>query len=169
MDFERCVEQMEHNAQTIRSLTMSVSAAQARWHPAPDAWSMLEVINHLYDEEREDFRHRLQWIWQHPAEPWAHNDPPGWVTARRYNERNFEESVNNFLFERERSVVWLRELASPDWSVNYHTGFRDMTAGDMFASWVAHDLLHIRQLVELHWAWTVDALKPHQVEYAGDW
>ncbi len=169
MDLEHFTEQLEHNAQTIRSLTAGVSDAQARWRPAPDAWSILEVINHLYDEEREDFRHRLELIVRRNGEAWKTNDPQGWVTERRYNERDFEESVNNFLFERERSVVWLRETPAPDWTVVHQEPFGAISAGDMFASWVAHDLLHIRQLVELHWAWTVHALAPYSVEYAGEW
>jgi hypothetical protein len=47
--------------------------------------------------------------------------------------------------------------------------FGQISAGDMFASWVAHDLLHIRQLVELHWAYTTRQLQPYNVEYAGGW
>jgi hypothetical protein len=44
-----------------------------------------------------------------------------------------------------------------------------MTAGDMFGAWVAHDLLHFRQLVELFWAYTTHRLEPHEVGYAGEW
>jgi hypothetical protein len=39
----------------------------------------------------------------------------------------------------------------------------------MFASWVAHDLLHMRQLVELHWAHTLTLANPHKVDFAGQW
>lgn len=44
-----------------------------------------------------------------------------------------------------------------------------MTAGDMFASWIVHDLLHIRQLNKIQWLYTTDRLQPHQVDYAGPW
>ena len=40
---------------------------------------------------------------------------------------------------------------------------------DLLASWVAHDLLHMRQLVELHWVYTIHQLEPYKVEYAGQW
>src|SRR5512143_3715123 len=169
MDFAYAIAQMEHHARTIRSLTDGVSQEQARWHPAPDAWSILEVINHLYDEEREDFRARLELMLRQSGEEWKRNDPQGWVTSRRYNERHFEESVNNFLLERERAVAWLRALPAPDWSAAYQAPWGSISAGDMFASWVAHDLLHTRQLVELQWAWAVKSLAPYQVEYAGQW
>ncbi len=38
----------------------------------------------------------------------------------------------------------------------------------MLASWVAHDMLHIRQLAELHRQWLISSGKA-DVRYAGDW
>lgn len=45
----------------------------------------------------------------------------------------------------------------------------NMSAGDMFASWVAHDNLHIRQLTELRRARIARISKPHHIQYAGEW
>ena len=44
-----------------------------------------------------------------------------------------------------------------------------MHAGDIFASWVAHDGLHLRQLVELHRMLAERAVKPYKIGYAGEW
>ncbi|MCZ2097960.1 MAG: DinB family protein [Anaerolineae bacterium] len=96
-------------------------------------------------------------------------DPQGWVTARRYNERDLSEMLDRFIAERNQSLEWLRGLASANWDAAYTTPFRTMTAGDMFASWVAHDNLHMRQLVELRRARLVNLTTPYNVEYAGDW
>ena len=62
MDFEKLVEQMALNAGRIGALVEGVSEEQARWKPAPEVWSILEVMHHLWDEEREDFRVRLNLI-----------------------------------------------------------------------------------------------------------
>ena len=137
--------------------------------PDPGSWSGLEVINHLYDEEREDFRVRLDYILHHPGQPWPGIDPQGWVSERQYNQREIKESLNNFLEARQESLAWLKTLKSPNWAAAYEAPFGKITAGDMFASWVAHDLLHMRQLVELHWAYTTMLLGPHNVDYAGSW
>ena len=161
--------QMQNNAASIRSLTQGISEEQARWKPNADSWSILEVVNHLYDEEREDFRLHLDCILHHPDQPWHSIDPGGWVTQRHYNERDLEQSVNNFLQEREQSLIWLKGLSAPNWETEYKTPFGSITAGNMFAAWVTHDLLHLRQLVELHWAYTVRAVQPYEVRYAGEW
>lgn len=169
MDLDFSITQMTSHAGTIHSLTLGLSAEQAVWKPDPETWSILEVINHLYDEEREDFRVRLDCILHHPGQPWPPINPGGWVTERRYNQRDLAESVEDFLGERRKSMAWLKELGTPDWQASATVSFGQFSAGDILAAWVAHDLLHIRQLVELHWAYTLLTAQPYRVHYAGEW
>ena len=152
MDIEHLAAQMAENAARIRALVRGVSEQQAQWRPGPDSWSILEVVNHLLDEERHDFRVRLDYTLHRPGEPWPPIDPGGWVTERKYNQADLEASLDGFLSEREASLAWLSELAAPNWKATHETSFGPIAAGDVFAAWVAHDLLHMRQLVELHWA-----------------
>jgi len=160
---------MAENAAAIQALVQGVTDQQARWKPAPDSWSILEVVCHLLDEERSDFRVRLDLTLHHPGEHWPGIDPQGWVTERRYNEQDLGVSLAAFLQERESSLAWLRSLASPHWDRTYNAPWGSIAAGDLMAAWVAHDILHTRQLVELRWAMTTAELEPHSVEYAGKW
>jgi hypothetical protein len=169
MDIAPFFSQMAENAERIRLFTEGVSDAQARWKPSAEAWSILEVINHLYDEEREDFRVRLDIFLHQPDVPLPPIDPQDWVTTRKYNGRDLAESVNNFLAERQNTLAWLRNLENPNLETIYTSPFGSMSAGDMFAAMVSHDLLHLRQLVELHWAYTAKQLAPYQGAYAGEW
>jgi hypothetical protein len=170
MDFNQSVEQLERNSRRIQALVEGVSPEQATWRPDPKSWSILEVINHLYDEEREDFRIRLNLILNSPNESWPPIDPAGWVTARQYDQRELGPSLENYLQERKASLDWLHSLESPAWETSVPTPWGvPITAGDMFASWVAHDLLHMRQLVELQRAFVDRLVDPYQVDYAGPW
>jgi hypothetical protein len=169
VNLEAQIAQLTTQAQIIHGLTAGISVAQAAWKPGSDAWSIVEVVNHLYDEEREDFRAHLEAVLAGPDTPWAPIDPQGWVTQRRYAERDLAQSVANFLRERDRSLAWLRGLTVADWGIAYTMPWGSITAGDLLASWVAHDLLHIRQLVELRWGILVAAVAPYQVRYAGEW
>lgn len=74
-----------------------------------------------------------------------------------------------FFAERTGSLEWLQGLSGADWETSYTSQFGTMKAGDMFASWVAHDNLHVRQLVELRRAKIENMTKPYHWEYAGDW
>ncbi len=169
MERDRLVLQMLEDGERVRALLQGVSDQQARWKPDPDSWSMLEVVNHLLDEERHDFRVRLDYTLHRPGEAWPPIDPGGWVTARQYNQQDPEASVAQFLSERQASITWLRELSAPDWEATYEAPWGSIRAGDLLASWVAHDLLHMRQLVELHWAYTVAGVAPYRPNYAGEW
>jgi hypothetical protein len=169
MNSEFLATQMADHARTFKSLTRVLSADQARWKPDSDSWSVLEVINHLYDEERQDFRVRLDCILHRPDQPWPPINPQGWVTERAYNQRDLSRSVGNFIRERRKSLVWLKGLQSPDWQASVMSPFGKFSAGDMLAAWAAHDLLHLRQLVELHWAYLLQSASPFKVNYAGDW
>lgn len=170
MELEQIVAMLGRNAQRITALAAGVDDAQARWKPDAASWSVLEVINHLLDEERKDFRQRIDYTLHRPGDAWPPINPNGWVTKCRYNERDLEESLAAFLTEREQSLVWLRSLVAPDWDASAIAPWGEpFAAGNLLAAWVAHDLLHLRQLVELHYAWTTASLAPRRCDYAGEW
>jgi hypothetical protein len=164
------VERLSRQRAVIYALVAGVDGDQARWKPTPDDWSILEVINHLHDEERDDFRMRLDLTLHDPVADWPSIDPPRWVIERQYNERDFTESVQNFMAEREKSLSWLRGLDAVDLNTEHrHPQFGSMSAGELLAAWVAHDCLHIRQLNELHYHYLTRLARPYEVLYAGDW
>ena len=169
MNFNHLRKEMAENAQRIRALVEGLADDQARWKSDPDTWSILEVVNHLADEEEADFRPRLEITLFRPDKPWPPIDPAGWVTERDYNSRDLAESLDRLMRARRASLAWLQEVESPDWETSYQAPFGQIRAGDLFASWVAHDLLHIRQLVELHWVSTAKNVAPYSTNYAGEW
>lgn len=169
MNYASLVTQMEVQAHAISALTGSLAPDDARWKPDAESWSVVEVINHLYDEERRDFRVRLDIILHHPQEPFPQINPQGWVVHEKYNEREMATSLNNFLDERANSLKWLSGLGSPDWEATVTNQFGTMTAGEMFSAWVAHDVLHLRQLVELRYALVKKHAAPFDIQYAGEW
>ena len=169
MKIDAYISQMDQTAQAIAFLARGIPEVQARWKPDPESWSILEVVNHLYDEEQFDFRVRLDIVLHHPEQDFPPIDPEDWVTSRKYNQRDLQESLENFLGERENSLAWLRALGEPDLNLFLENQFGRMTAGEMFFAWVAHDLLHLRQLVEIHYAWTQRQAQPYQLDYAGEW
>jgi hypothetical protein len=157
------IDRLSVNATVIASLFRGVSELQVRWKPDAEAWSLLEVINHLYDEEREDFRQRLDLTLHKPGAPWPPIHPSAWVTERGYNERDPQTSLDACL-------VWLRTLQNPDWQRSEISPWSGVThAGDLLGSWLAHDHLHIRQMNELHYLYVRAVAKPFGVGYGGDW
>src|SRR5579863_8778797 len=110
MEFETLYQDLAHGADIFRALVLGVTQAEAQVRPTPESWSILEVICHLGDEEREDFRQRVDLSLNHPGEEWPPIHPGAWVTERRYNERDLAQSLDDFLAERATSLAFLKGL-----------------------------------------------------------
>lgn len=170
LDVRALVEGLRRNARVIAGLVDGVPEEQARWKPARDQWSILEVVAHLADEEVEDFRTRLDSTLHRPEDAWKPIDPEGWAVQRRYNEGALSDSVDRFVSARARSVEWLNGLVSPDWGAAHrHQRLGDIRAGDLLTSWVAHDHIHIRQLNRLHREFLLATSSSFSARYAGRW
>ena len=168
MDLERLTSQMEQIARAVEALVQEVSEDQTRWKPDPDAWSILDMINHLVYEEVNDFGDRLDLVLHRPQETWPSGDVARGVTPAS-RQRGLEQALEAFLSARQASLAWLEDLDTPDWDATYEAPFGGIRAGDLMAAWVAHDLLHLRQLIELRWALLSRDVEPYRVRYAGDW
>lgn len=157
----------------LRALAQAVSSHDARWKPAPEHWSVLEICCHMLDEEREDFRPRIESTLRDPRAEWPKLALDGIAEARRYNEQDLAATLDAFDAARAANIAWLdRVVGAPaaDWTAAYqHPRFGPLATGMLLASWAAHDALHARQLARrLHDLAARDA-GAHSVRYAGEW
>ena len=169
MEFKTLYEELEHNTEMIRALLAGINQVESQIRPDAKSWSILEVVCHLYDEEREDFREHVDFILHRQNEEWHSIDPQSWVTERKYNEQDMYEMSEKFFSERRKSLEWLTEISNSDWETSYTSQYGSVSAGEMFCCWVAHDNLHVRQLTELRRNWIERITQPYDIQYAGDW
>jgi hypothetical protein len=170
MEVKRLIVSLTRGREVIRALVSDLPPEQFRWKPAPDKWSILEVLCHLGDEEVDDFRTRLDLTLHRPGAAWPPIHPSAWAVERRYNEQDPAVALRRVLEERERSLAWLATLSDPDWEKGYqHPQAGLIRAGDLALSWAAHDLLHIRQIDRLHYHWLEQEGQPYSPDYAGGW
>jgi len=169
MKFETLYQELSNSTEIIRALITGISQDEAQVKPTEEAWSILEVICHLYDEEREDFREHLDFILHRQNEEYHVIDPQSWVKDRKYNEQDFLEMQKKFFTERKQSLEWLNKISNSNWDTTYTSEYGSVSAGEMFSCWVTHDNLHIRQLVELRRSYIERITKPYDIQYAGDW
>jgi len=170
INIEETIRQLNGNAGAMRALVQTISVEQAQWKPNPDTWSMQQVMEHVYNEERIDFRKILKRMLNAPPQP------PGESLSEEYVPvESCRHALEDFLMEREASIKWLRALESPDWEVTAQWPFGPsgdvmvFSAGDVLLSWVEHDILHLRQMIELLHAWNEKQAPPYSLQYAGGW
>ena len=169
MDYKTLYQELQYSTEMIRALLAGISQEEAQIKPDAESWSILEVVCHLYDEEREDFREHVDFILHRQNEEWHSIDPQSWVTERKYNEQDLNEMSEKFFAERQNSLEWLTEISNSDWETTFTSQYGSVSAGEMFSCWVAHDNLHVRQLTELRRNWIERITQRYDIQYAGDW
>jgi hypothetical protein len=108
-------------------------------------WSPLEILAHLRDEEKIDFRERARACIEGRAFE-LNVQPERWVTEKRYNEMDPGAVYMDFAAERADSCRWLETLGVADLDAPAkNEKWQGMRAGDFIAAWRVHDLLHLRQ------------------------
>ncbi len=170
MDSNYYIKQLAENGLRIKSFLQDTGRKEQLWKPSEDKWCLLEVICHLYDEEELDFRNRLNHVLTTPDEDLPSSiDPERWVKDKKYIEQDFDEKLTGFLNKREQSVTWLHSLENPNWKNAYqHPKYGPLTAKMFLVNWVAHDYLHIRQIVKLKYDYLKE-LSHQNLQYAGEW
>jgi hypothetical protein len=163
------IAQLRSNQAVIEHLLRNASEEEVVWRSHAKHWCLLEVICHLYDEERDDFRARLDSVLKDPSLPLPRSTPLAWVSERKYMEQDFGAKLDAFLAERDSSLAWLQSLADANWDHAYqHPEVGPLPAHMFLTNWLAHDYLHIRQIVRVKYQylgeWSGDSLA-----YAGTW
>lgn len=174
MELQAIIRRLEANAEAIRLLVQDLSEEQAQWRPNPRKWSLLNVMEHLYNEERLDFCKHLKEMFSDPPQPWEKSRREDLIQVE-----SCRQALEGFLSERKDSLAWLKaleaQLESPNWEATSQTPFKvsgealALSAGDVLVSWVAHDHLHLRQINEILYAWNKAQALPYSVQYGGKW
>jgi hypothetical protein len=164
LNLDEIIRQLAAQAEAIRGLVLAFTGEQAAWKPDPETWSMTEVMAHVYNEERLDFRRHLKDMLGDPPQPWTPAGSDEWLRVE-----DCRQALEGFLAERQASIAWLKALGAADWEVSTAVKWGTIRAGDVLVSWVEHDALHMRQMVELLHARNEYLAAPYSLQYAGGW
>ena len=127
-------------------LIRGVSTAKLRKRPAPDKWSVAEILAHLADAEIV-VGWRMRSILGSPGTPIQAFDQDAWVTAGHYEKRDPRRAVAQHRVAREANLDLLKSLTPDQWK---HFGMhseRGQESIEHIARMMAgHDLNHIQQI-----------------------
>ena len=170
MNLDFYISRLSENVKTIESLVNNLSGEQILWKNGSEKWSILQVVFHLRQTERKDFRSRLEKTLRSETEDWNELVPEKMRLAQDENTlNNLSGLLQDFRAEREKSIAWLNALVNPNFeNAHLHQQIK-LSAGDLLASWLAHDFLHIKQIVRLHYDYVNHISLPHKTDYAGTW
>ena len=144
------VKQLENTAEILRALMDGLSPEDAAWKPAPDRFSVAEVLEHLSHVEGHCFRTRLEASLAQDGAAWEPYDPDVFAAAGQFSGRDPEDSFAHWEDQREDNLELLRGL-DEGWQrrTGVHLRLGVITLGELVNEWAFHDLGHIRQIAEL--------------------
>lgn len=163
------VQKLGENQLVFKYLLGNKSVEEYSFKSNSNSWCLLEVACHLLDEEVEDFRARVNHILTIPNMPLPPIAPHKWPIERNYLQKDFHDTVQNFLAERQKSLDWLSSLKEPNWQQTVdHPEVGPRSAKKFLVNWLAHDYHHIRQINRIHHAY-LKYLSGDDLTYAGKW
>ena len=132
-------------AEKLDQLIKGVSISELRRRPAPEKWSVSEILAHLADAEIV-IGYRLRLVLGSPGATIVGYDQDNWAASGHYGERDPQKSVEQFHVLRETNLLLLRALKPEQWK---HYGMHSERGQEsielMVRMHAGHDINHLRQ------------------------
>jgi hypothetical protein len=143
-----CLDLLEATPAILRGLMAEVSDEDARWKPAPDRFSIAEVLAHLSHSEGHCYRARVDRFLAEERPELEPDDARFHLDL--YCNADPEDAFDHFAKQRESNVEFLRGLSAAVGDRQaHHKEAGPITLAQMLHEWALHDLGHVRQIAEL--------------------
>jgi len=144
----RCLKLLEATPAILRGLMSEISEEDARWKPAPERFSIAEVLSHLSHSEGHCYRARVDRFLVEEMPEFEPDDAQMHLDA--YKNADPEEDFAHFEDQRETNIELLRSLPAEAGNRKaLHREAGEITLAQMLHEWALHDIGHIRQVAEL--------------------
>jgi hypothetical protein len=133
----------------LARLIQGVPTAKLRKRPAPDKWSVAEILAHLADAEIV-IGWRMRSILGAPGTPVQAYDQNAWAVAGRYEKRDPRKSIELHRVVRQANLALLKSLSPDQWKQYGQHAERGQESIEHIVRMIAgHDINHIRQIEQI--------------------
>ncbi|MFB3921137.1 MAG: DinB family protein [Terriglobia bacterium] len=134
----------------VRREVAAMSRREVRTRPAPDKWSVVEILAHLEDIEGIGFRDRIRAILEEVRPTLAAIDQEGRARALRYDRKNPKSLLDSWTRQRRANLRWLKTLRPAQLKRRgVHEKVGRISAEEFIYEWAFHDLGHLKQILEV--------------------
>ena len=143
-----CLDLLAATPGIVRGLMTELTEEDARWKPAPERFSVAEVLAHLAHSESDCYRMRLDRFLAETRPEFESDDAQ--LHLDLYRGADPAEALDRFAERRADNLELLRGLAADTGDrIALHEEYGEITLGHMLHEWALHDLAHVRQIAEL--------------------
>jgi uncharacterized damage-inducible protein DinB len=130
----------------LASLIAGLSAEELARRPAPEKWSIQEIVAHLADDELVG-GYRMRMILSSPGTAIQAFDQDVWARAGRYNKIDASQSLEIFRILRRANLTLLRSLRTDEWELfGVHAERGIESIRDIAMYFAGHDINHFKQI-----------------------
>ena len=118
--------------------------------PAPDKWSVQEVLAHLADVEEVGMRARVAAMIEQDNPTLLPFDQEARAVEMNYNTRDPRRSLARLEQQRRANLRWLRKLRPAQLKRRgVHQTVGEISVEELITEWAFHDLGHLKQILEI--------------------
>ena|SRR5437667_1891387 len=130
----------------IARMMAGAAPARLRKRPAPDKWSVAEIVAHLADAEIV-IGWRVRSVLGAPGKPIQAFDQDSWAVSGHYAKRNVRQSLEQLRALREANLALYKSLTPEQWKLWGMHSERGQESIEHIARMMAgHDLNHLQQI-----------------------
>lgn len=135
-----------HAPSAIDALMANVADERLKQRPAPDKWSVAEILAHLAEDEIATAWRYRQMV-ENSGVSLAGFDQDLWARLGKYSEREPQDSLALYRLLRETNVRFLKALSAEQWECfGIHAERGRISVRDLARHMVGHDLNHMEQI-----------------------
>lgn len=168
--YEVAILQLRKNLDVFLNLIKNVSEEQRLWRKTEDAFSLHDILCHLYELEINYFRSQTDWLLSHSEQPLPEIQTQNWRYSKMYASKDYRITLRRFVIEREASVRWLLSIDETQWE----SSFLDPKLGKLSAklflmNWLESDYSELQKIIKLKYEYlNISSAQEQSLRFAGN-
>ncbi|CAN5727958.1 hypothetical protein BH20ACI4_BH20ACI4_06830 [soil metagenome] len=142
---------LDKTPDVLKTLLSNLPESWIKTNEGGDSWSAFDIVGHLVHGEKTDWISRAEIILEHgKAKPFTPFDR--FAQFEDAEGKNFDELLDEFRNLRNQNLITLNGLNLQDDDLKregVHPELGIVTLEQLLATWVVHDLGHIRQITRI--------------------
>jgi hypothetical protein len=149
----RLIESYGNAYQLLVSAIERYPVEMWQFRPAPDRWTIHEILVHIPDSEANSYI-RCRRLIAEPGSMVLGYDENQWARGLGYHDQSTEDALELFKWLRYKSYTLIRDLPEQAWANTvHHSESGWMTMDDWLATYERHIPEHIEQMQAIYDDW----------------
>ncbi len=145
-DLKELLERFRRGAELIAVVTTGAAGSELDYKPAPDRWSVRQIVCHLADSEIVG-RDRFSRVIAEDNPTIVGYDQDAWATRLDYHKRKFSQALETFRRIRGENFELLKELPEDTYRrIGTHNERGPLSLYDLLRIYAEHAEGHARQI-----------------------